>query len=368
LIQSIFRRKHAGEVPGTDLLREQGPAPLLRVARQLLTAGRSDRALVLLRAGVLRYPGVVEVGELLANAERAEALPQMPSALETLEENASAKNHARVSHLCRRTGDESAALEHGRRAIQVDPRSPYGYRATGRVYLERFRSASRTVDGMNALRYYSKACALDPRHADSLLSLAEIFVLLAAPEAARRFLAPVATSHPDNPTVEILERRCRALPSEETSNVQELFLRHERSLLPGQPGTDDESSPAAVPSTLPDHLEEVVRAIDGSTGAWVIGPNRQIVAGYSSTDHADAEVAELGLVAETIRSNSSRMGVGQFEELVLRAEEQLVVVSSLGDRLTGFYFGLRPSRQHDVESAFERVGYSLAESKNGATS
>ena len=68
LFNALFRRKRAADVPGTDLLREQGPAPLLRVARQLLTAGRSDRALSLLRAGVLRFPGVAEVSDLLATA------------------------------------------------------------------------------------------------------------------------------------------------------------------------------------------------------------------------------------------------------------------------------------------------------------
>jgi len=364
LISMLFRRRRAADVPGTDLLRERGAAPLVRVVRQLLTAGRSDRALVLLRAGILRYPGEKLVAELLASAERTEALPQVPAAVERLEKNPSAENHARVSHLSRRAGDEENALEQGRLAIQADPRSPFGYRAIGTIYLERFRETARTVDGMNALRYLSKACALDPRHATSLLSLSEIFVLLRAPDAARRFLTPVAESHPNDPIVEILERRCEELDPEGTSNVQELFLRHEDTQISRAPVAAGEVG--EIPTELPGHLEEFVRTIEGSTGAWVVGPNRQVVAGFSSVEHPAEAVAELGLVADTLRSNSSRMGIGTFERLILRGEDRLVLITVLGEQLTGFYFGERPSRQHDVEQAFQRVEYSLEESKGAA--
>ncbi len=367
LISTLFRRRRtSAEMCGSDLLREHGTSPLLRVARQLLTAGRSDRALALLRVGVLRFPEDGEVTELLASAERAEALPQVPAAVELVEQEPDAKNHARVSHLTRRAGDEAAALEHGRMSIQADPRSPFGYRAIGQLYLERFRNVSRTVDGMNSLRYLSKACALDPRHATSLLSLAEIFVLLRAPDASRRFLAPVADAHPSDQTVEILERRASELEPEGTSNVQELFLRHERRLIARDTGSTEEATVSEVPPDLPSHLEEFVRTIDGSTGVWVVGANRQVIAGFSSNEYTEAAVNELGIVADTVRSNSSRMGLGQFGSLLLRGEEQLVIITSLGDSLTGFYFGERPSRQNDVEQAFKRVEYSLEETK-GAT-
>jgi len=364
LISTLFGRRRTAEVPGTDLLRERGPAPLVRVVRQLLTAGRSDRALLLLRAGILRYPGDKVVAELLAGAERTEALPQVPAAVEKLEMNPSAENHARVSHLARRTGDEENALEQGRLSIQVDPRSPFGYRAVGTIYLERFRESARTVDGMNALRYLSKACALDPRHATSLLSLSEIFVLLRAPDAARRFLAPVAESHPNDPIVEILHRRCGELAPEGTSNVQELFLRHEDTQISRAPATD--AGLGDLPAELPRQVEEFVRAIEGSTGTWVLGPDRRVIAGFSPVEHSEAAVAELGLVADTIRSNTARMGIGKFERMILRGEDRLVLITGLGEQLTGFYFGERPSRQHDVEQAFQRVEYSLEESKGVA--
>jgi len=76
LISAIFRRKRVTELPGTDLLREETSEPLLRVTKQLLTAGRNDRALALLRVGTLRFPNDTELTGLLAGAERDEASPQ----------------------------------------------------------------------------------------------------------------------------------------------------------------------------------------------------------------------------------------------------------------------------------------------------
>lgn len=364
LISSMFRRRGAVALPGTDLLREDGPGPLLRVARQHCTAGRSDRALALLRAGVLRFPSHRDVADLLSETERAEALPQVPASLETLEGDPSSKNYARLCHLYRRTGDTDTALQFGRQAIQVDPRSPYGYRAIGRLHLVRFRETLRTVDGMNALRYLSKACALEPRHSASLLALAEIFVLLEAPRAAGRFLAPVAHSHPSDTTVEVLQRRCEALPDEETSNVQALFLRHEQAL--GESVIDPSAMPSEVPGDLPNHLEEFARTIDGSRGVWVVGPNRQAIAGFSHEEHTPDQVGDLGLAADTARSNCSRMGIGKFERILLRGENQLVIARALNDALTGFYIGERPSKETEVEQAFARVGISLEEANGVA--
>ncbi len=364
LISKLFRRKRASaEQPGTDLLREQGADPLLRVSRQLLTAGRSDRALVLLRAGILRFPGHAEVAELHRTAEKNEALPQLKGALATLREETSAKNHARVSQLSRRIEDDETATEHGRAAIAIEPRSPFGYRAIGRIYLDRFRADSSTVDGMNALRYFSKSCALDPRHAASLLALAEVFVLLGAPEAARRFLAPVAGSHPNDPSVEILERRCSELPSEGTSNVQELFLRHEHG--EPQPSAEAETTTSSeeLPSKLTGQIGEMFGKIAGTRGVWVVDANRHLVASQSEETPGPEALAGLGLVSATARSCSARMGVGNFERLLLRADDQLVICNVLGDSMTGFYFGDRPSRQSDVEQTFERLALSFEEEK-----
>ena len=369
LISKLFRRKHVDvEQPGTDLLREQGADPLLRVSRQLLTAGRSDRALVLLRAGILRFPGDAEVSELHRAAERDEALPQLKGALATLREDATAKNHARVSQLSRRIEDGETAVEHGRQAIAIDPRSPFGYRAIGRIYLDRFRLESSTVDGMNALRYFSKACALDPRHAASLLALAEVFVLLGAPDAARRFLAPVASSHPNDPIVEILERRCSELPSEGTSNVQELFLRHEQGELEPAPSADVAPGAEEIPSEIGGLVGEHFGKVAGTRGVWLVDGNRQVIASHATTPAEAEDLVGLGLLSATARSCSSRMGVGNFERLTLRADDQLVVCNVLGEAMTGFYFGDKPSRQSDVEQTFERLAVSLEEEKKGAVS
>ena len=364
LITKLFRRG-AGDAPppGTDLLREEGSGPLLRVSRQLLTAGRSDRALTLLRAGILRFPADGDVAELHATAEREEARPQLEGALATLAEEKTAKNHARVSQLYRRLGDDESATEQGRASIAIDARSPFGYRAIARIYLDRFRREANTVDGMNALRYFSKACALDPRHAASLLALAEVFVLLGAPDAARRFLAPVASSHPNDPTVEILERRCAAMPSEETSNVQELFLRHERG---GLATEAEESAVAPTEDIALDcnaFVDEIHENIAGTAEVWLLDANRHTVAGRGAEGRTDEEVAALGLLADTVRSCSSRMGVGTFERLVLRADEQLVVIEEVPEGIGAFYFGERPSRQSDVEQTFERLKTTVTTAK-----
>ena len=60
------------------------------------------------------------------------------------------------------------------------------------------------------------------------------------------------------------------------------------------------------------------------------------------------------------------MGIGSFEKLLMRGEDQLVVINAMTSSMTGFYIGKRPSRQGDVEQAFRRVGLSLQET-NGET-
>ena len=305
LISAIFRRKRVTELPGTDLLREETSEPLLRVTKQLLTAGRNDRALALLRVGTLRFPNDTELTGLLAGAERDEASPQIEGSLVTLEANPCAKNHARVSQLFRRIGDIENAIEQGRASISLGPQRPYGYRAIGKVYLDRFRVDAQTVDGMNALRYFSKACALDPRHADSLIALAEIFVILRAPDAARRFLAPISESLPGDPTVEILERRCRDIPKESTSNVQELFLDHERAI--NGESVDkgrDNSNTLDVPTDLSDRIETLVAKIDGTSSLWVVDDQRQVVGGHGLSDNPEEQqIDDLGLSKVTLSSS-----------------------------------------------------------------
>jgi len=364
LISAIFRRKRVTELPGTDLLREETSKPLLRVTKQLLTAGRNDRALALLRVGALRFPDDDELIELLTGAERDEASPHIKGSLAALKANPCAKSHARVSQLLRRTGDIETAIEQGRASISSGPQLPYGYRAVGKIYLDRFRVDAQTVDGMNALRYYSKACALDPLHANSLIALAEIFVILCAPEAARRFLAPISESLPGDPTVEVLERRCRGLPKETTSNVQELFLDHERAINGESVDKSVENSTSPnVPNDLSERIENLVAKIDGTSSLWVVDDQRQVVGGHGLSENPEEQIDDLGIVAETLHSCSARMGIGSFERLLLRGDDRLVVVSVIGDGLTGFYFGEKPSRQSDVEQALERITMSCTGEK-----
>jgi Flp pilus assembly protein TadD len=353
---SKLLRRGASDAPalGLDLLRERDPKPLLRVCRQLLAAGRCDRALTLLRAGVLRFPEDPEVGALQREAERVSALPQLDRAREALAKEPCSANHARLSQILRRLGDEESAIEQGRSAIACDARAPFGYRAIGRVHLDRFRAADNTIDGMNALRYYSKACSLQPNQAATLLALAEIFVLLEAPEAARRFLAPITKTMPGDPRVEMLERRCVSLPPEATSNVEDLFLLHERRRRGPLHEAAHESDvcPTAVGAA---QVDELMDGIEGTREVRLLDRERRELCGRGPSPRTEEELDALGLLAESVRSCSSRMGIGTFERLALRGDECLVVLEALPRESTICYFGSRPSRQDEVEQAFERV-------------
>ncbi|MFQ5653808.1 MAG: tetratricopeptide repeat protein [Planctomycetota bacterium] len=365
LITSLFRRKHDSvqeQIFQNNLLQDGREEDLLRVVKQLMDGNQLERALVLLRVGASRFPDCDAVTELLASVERSMAMPAISATLELLHQNRTPDLLARLADLHRRAGEQTQAMEYGREAIQADPEGPGGYHAVGSIYLDQFRKTMGSVEGMNALRHLSKAHVIDPSNSMCLLQLAEIFLLLGAPSAADKFLRPVQSVFPHDPLVMELLERGQQLPPEETSHIQDLFLRHERRQRGPAPPLPVTDSTLRLPDDMDSKVESIVRGFRGSHALYIVGADRTLAARHNNQGWEDEGFGEtLGLLAETARENSNRMGIGAFERLLIQGPDQLTIIKAFSEDLTVFFFGEKPGKQEEIELSLDCLRESLKE-------
>jgi len=333
---------------------------LLKTAKQLHDRGEHERALDLLVAGTRTFPENAVIAEHACVVEMDMAKQSIRQRTSRLNTDDNAELRSELSDLYRRTGQTTEAIDFGRRAIQMAPDSALGYSAVGRVYFDQFVAAQLSIDGMNALRYLTKAHSLAPSNSLCLIQLAEIFIVLRAPRAASRFLSPVLRVFADDPAIQELATRVDELAPEDTTHIQDLFLRHERMLNGDAP--EAESSGFRVDTRLAASLEENARAMPGTEGLYLVGNDRRIVCGFNAKRWPENELGEsLGLVGDTVRANSERMGIGEFRQLTVRYPSRLVSVKAIGEECTAFYFGNEKVRTGDAEQLLSSVSKSLQE-------
>ncbi|MEM7263350.1 MAG: tetratricopeptide repeat protein [Planctomycetota bacterium] len=361
VLSSLFKKRSPRgdeSSPLRELLRPGREDALLKTAKQLHDRGQNERALDLLIAGTRRFPDNAVIAEHARAVEAAVAKQTLRQRVARLNTDDSAELRAELSDLYRRTGQLEEAILSGRHAIQMAPESALGYSAVGRVYFDRFVEGQASIDGMNALRYLTKAHSLAPSNSLCLMQLSEIFVVLRAPRAASRFLTPVLRAFGDDPLVQDLASKIDALPAEETTHIQDLFLRHERVLRGESPEVP--ASGVRIDTRVAAEIEERARAVPGTEGLYLIGSDRGIVCGFNANRWPENDLGEaFGLVADTVRENANRMGIGEFKQVTVRYPSRVVSVQSVGSDVTAFYFGNEKVRNADAESLLSKIGDAL---------
>lgn len=323
------------------------------LARRLVDQNQLEQALAVLKTAAQRFPSSDVIDQLTESVEESFHRASIGGLHAQLESDGSPEIRAKLAELYRRVGDIPMAMKYGREAIDADNTSPVGYRKVGRLYLEQFRLGLASVQGINALRYLSKAHNLDPRDSRILLYLAEIFIILRAPQAAGRFFGPVQRAFPNDPHVIRLEERIRELPNEETSNIQDLFLRHE------QRQSGEHMQPAEsfeAPVELGDQFREFGESLEGVSGLFLLDGERKMVCEFSPSGWSSDELEDsLGVLADTSRQNSQRMGIGTFNRLMVRSADHMLVTQSLGSELSFFFIGDKNTKLDEVDSIMERA-------------
>ena len=319
---------------------------ILEIAGELTANRNIASAIALLRAGAVRFHPFPEAEAALSAIEGSQAR----SKIEKLEEQAAAATDVRLfaacSIACDNLGDSTAAILHGRAAIQEDPFSPLGYLVIGLSHLRRFRTSQSAAEGLNTLRYLSKSIQLRPGQGESLRSLAELLILLRAPVAARRVLRPIAHALPHDPMLLAIEARAVELPPEGTSNVQELFLRFEENPLEAE---EPEEMPDLVTS-----VDELVHRFEGSMGAWLVGSDLQVCASSTRSGRDAGESDEvLGALAGFLSSHCDRMRIGSFKSLRVLGEGHLILARKLSTGSTIFYSGSQQDGIAQVERCLQ---------------
>lgn len=327
LFSYIFRRsKKRPPTPAEppDFSGPEGEEQLSAAVRIARDAGQREVALDLLDQGSELFPDNLEFLAERQSLEHEMAYEAIELALTRIEKSDDAETRAELAELYRQVGERDLAIEWGRSSIDLNPDLAAGYRAVGRVYFEQFQSTENSIAGMHALRYLSKAHSLAPTSSLCILKLAEIFVILKAPRAAERFLAPVRKAFESDPWVQCLADRIAELPDEETTQIQDLFLRHEKRV------NGEAATPATGAAVSPEsltRLDEAVGSLSGVSGYCVVGPERRAVHAKGQLDGHDEETEEkLGLLAETLRTCSVRMGIGDFKSLSAVYPGQVLMV------------------------------------------
>lgn len=351
-ISSLFARKtRKSALDGNDV-SSMDDRQIISICHRLLGQNEAARALQLLRHAVKVHPGSLDLEKLRQKVERSVNQPLVQEALEQLDEYVTEENCLRLADLHLRMGETREAIHFGNLAIQTEPESVNGYRVVGRIYLGEFRDSGDTIAGMNALRYVVKAHNLAPHDSRTLLELTEIFAILRAPLAARRFLNPVKLAFPDDPSVLQMESWLTELAPENTTQIQELFLRYEQEVVGIQVSQEQLVQPDR---DLLQYFVDEAASLMGGLGFYLLNPDRQILAGFNQAGWTEDDFGEhLGLLDETARQNSERMNLGKFGSLSFVQDDMHVLMRALGHGVTAFLFGAPESKPSEMAALLDR--------------
>ena len=301
IIESWMKRPRKCEEHLAELFAPGAETRLLVRAQQLDERGDHLDATQLLRAGTVRFYPWNEGEAALDRYERSRARASLASLQDAVDSRYSAADAANLSAALNRLGDSSGATNWAHAAIEEDPCNPEGYLAIARGFLRRFRREDDSVAGLHALRYLSKACQLDPGHGECLRALAMLLLLLGAPVAASKVLRTITRVSPSDPIVLALDALTKILPPENTTNVQELFLRWESGSAP----TNDESTRQTIPAP-------------GEFDVWEIDATRSLVACSDGADQGQQMTESLSVLTGSLYQATPRMGLGEFSRFTAR--------------------------------------------------
>lgn len=350
---ALFFRSKPRARPAVDDLQGMNERQTLATCHRLLGQDDSEYALCLLRRATELHPNSVELSGLRRKVERSLTQPLIQQALALHGQSPTAATCLHLMELYSRIGELKDALDFGNHAIQLEPESALGYRMVAGLHLHEFKSTGDSISGMNALRYAVKAHNLAPRDSRVLLDLTEIFLLLRAPLAARRFLNPVLQAFPDDVRVRDLSDRVSQLPPENTTQIQELFLAYERNLLGA--ATSQHPEVSVDREAIQDILGEATK-LTGCLGFYLVDGNRQVLAGFNSNDWPETELGDnFGLLVDVTMQNSERMDLGTFSSLTVKQDNANILVASLGSGLCAFIFASPSTKDDELDSVLESI-------------
>lgn len=352
LISTLFSKKSKA-APGIEEIQGMTEREILSVSHRLLGENQNDQALLVLRHAIQLFPQAAAIHNLHHKLRRTVTQPLIDAALKQLSYEMTATTCLHLAELFRQIDENSQALRYGTLAIRAEPESAAGYQLVGRVHLDEFRSSGDSIAGMNAIRYIVKAHGLAPRDSRTLLQLTEIFVILQAPVAARRFLTPVQEAFPQDKTVVDLTQRIADLPPENTSQIQDLFLRYERNVL-GEEGPNPTS--AKIDDSLLAELQEIVSAGEGVTGFYLVNQQRELMGGFDQLEWETEALGEsLGLLVDTAVQNSERMNLGQFSCFSVKQDGFRLMIQGLGQGITAFIFGGEAAKLSELRTLAQQL-------------
>ncbi len=250
------------------------------------------------------------------------------------------------------------AIEVGRSTISVAPQSALGYRIVGQAYLERFRQKRDSVDGMNALQHLTKAHKISPSSSLCLVSLAELFILLRAPKAALKFLDPPLRAFPKDPILVSLKDKIDSLPPEDTSQIQDLFLRNEEYVT--QHGAQDVGRDQLKPITDHEAARKACLAL------YFLTESREVIEGFDKLNWNDEAIPEsLGLFGNVLNQCSERMGLGEFVSISMNLGKLNLVSRQIAPTVTAFYLGDESLSREQTEEIVRSFAKELEEQGQG---
>ncbi|MDE0960091.1 MAG: hypothetical protein OSB09_04855 [Planctomycetota bacterium] len=335
IIESWMKRSRHDEETQKDLFAAGAQLQLLQAATRVSERGHRLAAARLLRAGTIRFHPWPEGETALDQLERTQARETLHSLQVAVESRYTAVDAARLSAALERLGDTSGALGWAHAAIEEDPCNPEGYLAIARGYLRRFRRDEDAVAGLQALRYLTKACQLHAGHGECLRSLAMLLLLLRAPSAAAKVMRPIIRATPSDPLVLALESLAAVIPPENTSNVQELFLRWETGAAP----IHNNDATGVIP------------APDGFS-VWELDGSRALTACSATADQGHELKESLSVLAGSLVQATARIGLGQIGRVTVRSSDGVLIGLAEGDGII-FSHSDRPSTEASLSRWLE---------------
>jgi hypothetical protein len=135
-----------------------------------------------------------------------------------------------------------------------------------------------------------------------------LLLLLRAPSAAAKVMRPISRATPSDPMVLALKALSTEIPAENTSNVQELFLRWETGISP----VHSEETTAVIPA--PDEFS-----------VWELNGTRALAACSTRADQRQELTENLSVLAGSLTQATTRMGLGQISRVTARSADGVLI-------------------------------------------
>ena len=316
------------------------PQLYLQLADAHKEAGNQAKSAQVLKLGAARYPNAPEIVRRQNEAEKYEREMEKKRLVERIQSHPNPILYARLAELYKADEELTRTIDTCQRGIKAFPKYGGTYLVLGQIFAEK-------KQWNEAVTQLEKSVALDKYNYLALKLLASVYMQLDRPADAMQKLDDILYFAPGDEGILELSKKARTTLGAQTPKTS---LAPQRSgaasskLLPKTGITKNPNLPPARTSGLtakPSPKDQLfakglmdLRAISGISGAILVDQYGLIIAADLEPGLDESLAGALITnVYRTASNNSTKLGVGQFEEGVIEGQDGNIHIVQFDDMI-----------------------------------